>query len=213
MINTCSSSSSNQLGSNAPFPPSQHQFHEITDQQGYNAFPIHVANRAFNIEETYHTEVVRIVFADKIVFIISQLDALAGTIIKAEKDNSNALTMTVSQNYDDDYDDDFSQLPEPTYSVRTLFGKRAPSLESDESFLDVETIFARLLIEELYKPKQQRSNMQIPDLMEPPMPMTVLEKPLIICLTFSKEFQNRLKQPKIGKLAMKQLIDCVVNKI
>ncbi|KAG2386663.1 hypothetical protein C9374_002407 [Naegleria lovaniensis] len=209
MLNT--SSQSNATFRSNPLPSSK-QIYEITDQDGDKAFPIHVVNRAFEIEEKYHTEVVRIVFADKIVFMISQLDALAGTIIKADKDNSNALTMTVSQNYDD-FDGDFNQLPEPTYSVRTLFGKRAPSLENaqSETYLDVETIFARLLIEELYKPKE-RSTMQIPDLLEPPMPI-VLEKPLIICLTFSKEFQNRLKQPKIGKQVMKQLIDCVVNKI
>ena len=186
--------------------------HELSlHEHSEKTFPIHIVNRAFLIDGKYKTEVVRIVHADKIIFIITQLDSLAGCVIRAEKDSANNLTMSKDVNYDDDL---FDQVPEPTYSIKTLFGKRAPSLDNptSETYIDIETIFARLLIEQLYKPKQNEK-LQIPGMLEPIMPVQALEKPLILCLTFSKDFQSRLKQSKIGKHVMNQLIDCVVNKI
>ncbi|EFC46129.1 predicted protein [Naegleria gruberi] len=184
--------------------------HEISSAQDQRLFPIHVINKAFSIDSNYKTEVVRMVFADKIVFLISQLDSLIGTVIKAEKDAS-ALTMTISNTMEEPLDD-YDHIPEPTYSIRTLFGKRAPSLDHPmgETYLDIETIFARKLIEDLYQPKPVKPAF---GMMEPPMPTQVLEKPLVLCIAFSKEFLSRLKEPKVGRLVMAQLIDCVVNKL
>jgi len=183
----------------------------IRELQEGESFPIHTCNRAFLLDGKYHTEIIRTVYANKIVFIITQLDSLGGCIIRAEKD-ANSLTMTVSRNENDLFEE---ELPEPTYSIRTLFGKRAPSFDHPQSdtYLDIESIFARRLIEDLYQVKQPAKPTISPFGMEPVLPMPVMEKPIILCLTFSKEFQSKLKEPKVGKLVMDQLLNCVVNKL
>ncbi|KAL9657782.1 hypothetical protein ABK040_013120 [Willaertia magna] len=117
-------------------------------------------------------------------------------------------------NFLEDFDDSSNYSMEPTYSIKTIFGKRAPSIESPQSdtFIDIEGIFTRRLIQQLYEGNNQTTKQQ-PFMMmgfEQHVPLSVLAKPLMVEVAFSKEFSDLLKEPSIGRELMKELIDCIV---